>query len=168
VHASLEFLNNFIVNSEFNSKTHLAQLQKLEEITSKYYKYYQTLLKEEMESKKVNHNVAITNYSHPYKIFCTLLSVLQLFGAIAEAQETTTSPKNPNIEELHDWKTAHKVLLHMSNHGGEVCIPMFKLVLHHAEKRTLPAGWSKGLEKLVGALQVQDREKYAKIQKYLS
>lgn len=53
-------------------------------MTKKYYDYYQTVLKTEMESGNVDQKVAITNYSHPYKIFSTLLSLLQLFYAVAD------------------------------------------------------------------------------------
>lgn len=55
----------------------------------------------------------------------------------------------------------------MDKNKGNVGMTVFKLVLHHAEGKTLPGGWWKHLEGAVGKLKEIDVEKWGKIQKYM-
>lgn len=48
------------------------------------------------------------------------------------------------------------MLKHIDGQGGNIAITLYKLVLHHAEAKTLPAGWFKGLETAVGQIKQMD------------
>lgn len=58
------------------------KLGRLEEIVGKYWKFYRQVLMDEIKSGIVEHKVNTSNYSHPYKIYCTILSVLMIFQTI--------------------------------------------------------------------------------------
>jgi hypothetical protein len=80
----LELLNNVLI---YERKKDINKQPQLKEIIDKYIKY----LREEVVSQ--NETVPLGDYSHPSRVYCTVLSVAIVMDL-------------SNLEEFTDWPTA--------------------------------------------------------------
>lgn len=88
VHGSLELLNNLLVNTDFTNgnfdKKYWERFKRIHEYSFKYYQYYKNIIQEFKKVNKVKSEVGTNNYSHPFKIYCTLISLLLVIQSVDE------------------------------------------------------------------------------------
>lgn len=143
VHACLELVNNMLVNDGQKETApqnkESSTIAKIQTLVEKYYQHYREMILKAMKKgldKKSNGNT--NDYSHPFKIYCTILSVLMVLDS------GPSSNMDKKVVEFSKWDECSKILKFIHDNNGDVASTLFKLVLLHSEKKTLPPNWNIG------------------------
>ena len=93
----------------------------------------------------------LTNYSHPSKIYATLLSL-----AIVLDMDT--------LPEFKDWQALEHCLLPLKGPRG---VTLFKAVLYMKSKKRVQGKWWARFESDLSTLKQQDKARWLKLQQYM-
>lgn len=78
---------------------------KIEQLVNKYYQHYRQMIIDGMGNSAVKGIGNPNDYSHPFKIYCTLLSVLMVMQTdYANTTKNTQNAYKYPVTELLDWK----------------------------------------------------------------